>query len=104
MRNFLVSAIVDIILIFAFYYIFRAIINESTRHKIYEKYISSFAKFVIYLFVITILIIGITSLIFYKTRYVNYLNVISSALVSVFVGFVISLIPTKGAGDKRKHK
>ncbi|AEB74820.1 probable membrane protein [Clostridium botulinum BKT015925] len=56
------------------------------------------------MFVITILITGITALIFYKTRYVNYLNVISSALVSIFVGFVISLVPTKGAGDKKKHK
>ncbi|ABK60885.1 MULTISPECIES: hypothetical protein [Clostridium] len=104
MRNFLISAVVDIILIFAFYYLFRAMIPKPTRNKLYEKYISSFAKFVIYLFVVTLIIIGVSTLILYRTRYVNYLNVISSALVSIFVGFVISLVPTTGAGDKKEEK
>lgn len=104
MRNFLISAVVDIILIFAFYYLFRAMIPKETRNKLYEKYISSFAKFVIYLFVVTLIIIGVSTLIIYRTRYVSYLNVISSALVSIFVGFVISLVPTTGAGDKKEEK
>lgn len=101
MRTFLISAAIDLVIILASYYFFKTILSGPIRHKIYEKYLSSFAKFVIYLFVITTLITGISALILYKTRFVIYLNIIAPALVSILVGFVISLVPTKGIGDKK---
>lgn len=99
MKNFLISASVDFVLILISYGVFRKVISGPTRHKLYEKFLSSFAKFVIYIFVITTAITGLTALILYKTRYVVYLNVISSALVSLFIGFIISIVPTRGKGD-----
>ncbi|MFU0824401.1 hypothetical protein [Clostridium sp.] len=104
MRNFLITAVADIILIIVSYYLFRAVISGPTRHRIYEKYLSSFAKFVIYIFIASALITGISALILYKTRYVVYLNVIAPALVSILVGFIISLVPTRGAGDNKEKK
>ncbi|KYH28653.1 MULTISPECIES: hypothetical protein [Clostridium] len=104
MRNFLITAVLDIILILISYYLFRAVISGPTRHKIYEKYLSSFAKFVIYIFIASALITGISALILYKTRYVVYLNVIAPSLVSILVGFIISLVPTRGAGDNKEKK
>ncbi|MGY0373630.1 hypothetical protein [Clostridium sp. JNZ J1-5] len=102
MYTFLVSALIDVVLIFVSYYIFRSVISGPTRHRIYEKYLSSFAKFVIYAFIITLLITGLSALILYKTRYIVYLNVIAPSLVSIFVGFIISLVPTRGTGDKKE--
>lgn len=102
MKNFLISALLDIVLIFVSYGIFKAIISGPKRHKLYEKFLSSFAKFVIYLFIITAAITGITALILYKTRYVTYLNVVASALVSIFVGFIMSTVPIKGEGDQKE--
>lgn len=104
MRNFLITAVLDIILILISYYLFRVVISGPTRHKIYEKYLSSFAKFVIYIFIASALITGISALILYKTRYVVYLNVIAPSLVSILVGFIISLVPTRGAGDNKEKK
>lgn len=101
MRTFLISAVLDIIVIFVSYYLFKSIISGPTRHRIYEKYLSSFAKFVIYIFIASALITGLSALILYKTRYIVYLNVIAPVLVSVLIGFVISLVPTRGAGDKK---
>ncbi|WP_035292733.1 hypothetical protein [Clostridium sp. KNHs214] len=104
MKNFLISALSDIVLILISYGIFRAIISGPTRHKLYEKFLSSFAKFVIYLFIATAVITGITALILYRTRYIVYLNIVASALVSILVGFVMSTVPTRGIGDKKKRK
>lgn len=102
MRTFLISVGIDIIVIFLSYFIFKAVISGPTRHRIYEKYLSSFAKFVIYVFLITVLITGTTAYILYRTRLVTYLDLIAPALVSILVGFIISLVPTRGAGDKEK--
>ncbi|WP_234117081.1 hypothetical protein [Clostridium hydrogenum] len=104
MANFLISAVVDIVLIFAAYFIFRSVISGPTRHKIYEKFISSFARFVIYVFVVSALITGLSAFILYKTRYVVYLNIIAPALVSIFIGFIVSTVPTRGIGDKGANK
>ncbi len=52
MRNFLISSIVNLILILISYFLFRSIISGPTRHKIYEKIFSSFAKFIIYTFIL----------------------------------------------------
>lgn len=102
MKTFLTSIVIDIVLIFLSYFIFRAVISGPTRHRIYEKYLSSFAKFVIYVFLITVVITGVSAFILYRTRLVTYLDIIAPALVSILVGFIISLVPTRGAGDKEK--
>lgn len=102
MKNFFISAAIDIALILVSYYIFRNIISGPTRHGLYEKFMSSFAKFVIYIFAASLLITGLTALVLYKTRFIIYLNIIAPALVSLFIGFVVSIVPTKGYGDKQK--
>ncbi|MCH3965607.1 MAG: hypothetical protein LKE46_15370 [Clostridium sp.] len=99
MRNFLISASVDIILIFISYFLFKNILSGPTRHKIYEKLFSSFAKFVIYIFIITIGINAIIAILLYRTSYIAYINIIAPAVVSILVGFLVSTVPTKGAGD-----
>lgn len=104
MRNFIIAAIVDIGIILISYFIFRAIISGPTRHKIYEKFLSSFAKFVILIFLASLAITGVAAFIMYRTRYVQYINVVAPALVSILVGFVVSTVPTRGAGDKEKEK
>lgn len=103
MKNFLISAIADIVLILTSYFLFRNIISGPTRHKIYEKLFSSLSRFVIYVFVATLIITGVTSLILYKTRFVVYLNIVAPALVSVLVGFLISTVPTKGVEESNSH-
>lgn len=102
MKIFLISSAVDIILILVSYYLFKSVLSGPTRHKIYERFLSSFAKFVIYIFIGSVIITGITALIFYKTRFVAQLNIIAPALVSIFIGFIISTVPTRGIGDKNK--
>nr|WP_207755347.1 hypothetical protein [Clostridium pascui] len=89
-------------MIFISYFLFKKLISGPTRHKIYEKIFSSFAKFVILIFIITVAITGISALVLYKTRFIAYINVIAPALVSILVGFVMSLVPTRGIGDKEK--
>lgn len=104
MKNFIISAVFNIVLIGISYYFFRAIISGPTRHRLYEKFLSSFAKFVILIFIISLGITVITALVLYKTRFIPYLNVAAPALVSIFVGFVMSTVPTRGTGDNEKHK
>ena len=104
MRNFLVSAIVDIVIIFASYFLFTRVISGPTRHRLYEKFMSSFAKFVIIIFVASALVTSLTALVLYKTRYIVYINTVAPALVSVIVGFVMSTVPTRGIGDKEVDK
>ena len=102
MKNFLITAALDIVLILASYFTFRAIISGPTRHRLYEKFMSSFAKFIIYIFIATVAITSITALVLYKTRYISYLNIIAPALVSILVGFIVSTVPTRGVGDKKE--
>lgn len=102
MKNFLVSAIVDIVIIFASYFSFRSVISGPTRHRLYEKFMSSFAKYVIIIFVASALVTSLTALVLYKTRYIVYINVLAPALVSILVGFVMSTVPTRGTGDKEQ--
>jgi fatty acid desaturase len=101
MKNFLISAVVDIILIFVSYFLFRSIISGPTRHRLYEKFFGSFAKFVIYLFIVSAAITAITALILYKTWYISYINIVAPSLVSILVGFLMSTVPTRGAGDDK---
>jgi len=102
MKNFLVSAIVDIIIIFASYFLFRSVISGPTRHRLYERFMSSFAKFVIIIFVASTVITSLIALVLYKTQYIVYINTIAPAIVSILVGFVMSTVPTRGVGDKEK--
>jgi uncharacterized membrane protein len=104
MRNFLINAGVDTILILVSYFIFRSIISGPTRHRLYEKFLSSFAKFVILIFLASLAITVITALVLYRTRYVQYINIVAPALVSILVGFVVSTVPTRGIGDKEEEK
>lgn len=104
MKNFLISAAADVILITFSYYIFRSILSGPTRHKIYEKFISSFAKFVIYIFIASVVITGFTALILYRTRYIVYINIAAPAILSILVGFIMSTVPTRGAGDSDSKK
>ncbi|MBU5592114.1 hypothetical protein KQI89_10115 [Clostridium sp. MSJ-4] len=102
MMNFLISSAVNLIIILISFFIFKSIISGPTRHRLYEKFMSSFAKFIIYVFVASIVITGLTALVLYKTRYIAYVNIAAPALVSIIVGFVASTVPTRGAGDKEK--
>lgn len=104
MKNFLISGAVDIVLILASYYFFHAIISGPARHRLYEKFFGSLSKFIIYLFIATVVITGGISFILYRTHYIAYLNVIAPILVSILVGFIMSTVPTRGAGDRRKQK
>lgn len=104
MKNFIISASIDIILIFISYYLFKNILSGPLRHKIYEKFFSSLAKFVIYVFAATVIITGTAAFIVYRTRFIEYINIIAPALVSILVGFVMSCVPTRGTGDKSKQK
>lgn len=62
---------------------------------------SSFAKFVILLFIISLIITSIITFILYKTSYLMYINIITPAILSLFVGFIVSTVPTKGFNDKK---
>ncbi|AYD41295.1 hypothetical protein D4Z93_12570 [Clostridium fermenticellae] len=101
MKNFLMSAGIDIVFIFVSYFLFREIIRGPIRHKMYEKLFSSFAKFIITIFLLSIIITSAAAYILYKTRYLTYINIIASALVSILVGFLISLVPTRGVDDEK---
>lgn len=101
MKNFLLSALVDIVLIFISYFLFRKVISGPTRHRLYEKFFGSFAKFVIYVFIVTIIITGLTAFVLYRTWFIAYINIIAPALVSILVGFLMSTVPTRGAGDTK---
>lgn len=104
MINFLISAGVNLVIILITFFIFKAIISGPTRHRIYEKLMDSFAKFVIYTFIASIVITSLTALVLYKTRYIAYVNIAAPALVSILVGFIASTVPTRGVGDEKKEK
>jgi hypothetical protein len=104
MRNFLISAVVNLVLILISFFIFKNVISGPTRHRLYEKFMSSFAKFVIYIFIAAAVITGGIALALYKTNYVSYINVIAPALVSILVGFIASTVPVKGTGDEKRKE
>lgn len=103
MKNFLISSGVNLVIILISFFIFKGIISGPTRHRIYEKLMSSFAKYVLYIFVATVVITVLTALVLYKTRYIAYVNIAAPALVSILVGFIASTVPTRGLGDKEKE-
>jgi hypothetical protein len=104
MRNFLISAGIDFVLIIISFFVFKNIISGPTRHRLYEKFMSSFAKYVIYIFIAAVVITGGIALVLYKTNYVSYINVIAPAIVSILVGFIASTVPVRGAGDEKQKQ
>ncbi len=104
MKNFIISAFADLILILAAYFIFRSVISGPTRHRLYEKFFSSMSRFIIVLFIVSISVTGIIALILYKTRYISYINIISPGVLSILVGFLMSTVPTRGAGDEKSRQ
>ncbi|MCX7885270.1 MAG: hypothetical protein N2448_09630 [Caloramator sp.] len=96
MKAFPIVVIVDILIIIISFGIFSALISGEKRHRIWEKYISSFSKFVIYIFIVTISVNVITALIVYALRYEKYLNIIAPAIQSIIIGFVASCVPRRG--------
>jgi hypothetical protein len=99
MYTFLKIALLDVVIIILSFVLFSAVISGQRRHMIWEKYISSFAKFVIYIFIATV---AINVVIVYAVRYEKYLNVIAPTVQSVLVGFIASCVPRRGAGDRNE--
>lgn len=96
MKVFWKVALADVIIIFISFILFSALIPGDKRHKIWEKYISSFSKFVIYIFAVTIAVNVITALIVYALRYQRYLNIIAPSVQSIVIGFIASCVPRRG--------
>ncbi|OPJ55506.1 hypothetical protein CLORY_44090 [Clostridium oryzae] len=103
MRDFVISSIMILLLIFLFFYIFKLILPGPFRHKIYEKIMSSFAKFVIYVFFISVFLNCLLAFIIYRFRYVAYINIIIPSILSIVVGFIASTVPVKGTESKNKN-
>ena len=93
----------DIGIIIVTFLIFSAIIPGYKRHRIWEKHISSFAKFVIYIFIASLAINVLTATIVYSLDYERYLNFIAPSVQSVLIGFVAACVPRRGVGDKKEE-
>jgi hypothetical protein len=104
MVTFLKTALADAGIIIITFLLFTAVIPGDIRHKIWEKYISSFAKFVVYIFIATVVINLVTALIVYKIRYERYMNIIAPSVQSVLIGFVASCVPRRGFEDKKREE
>jgi hypothetical protein len=104
MNTFLKVAAADIGIIVVSFAIFTVLIPGRARHTIWEKYISAFSKFVIYIFAATIAINIITALIVYALQYEQYLNIIAPSVQSVLIGFVAACVPRRGVGDKKEER
>lgn len=101
MKDFIISIFFNLVLILISFTLFKLIIKGSLRHKIYEKILSSFSKFVIYIFLISIIVTGLAAYYFYKSRYIEYLNIAAPAILSILVGFISSTVPGTGVDDKK---
>lgn len=104
MYTFIKVALADIGIIIITFAIFTAIIPGNKRHVIWEKYISAFSKFVIYIFILTALVNILTAVIVYYLRYERYMNIIAPSVQSILIGFVAACVPRRGVGDKKEEK
>lgn len=102
MKNFLISATVNIVVITVAYFLFKSLIRGPLRHRLYEIIFSSMSRYVIYIFIATAAITGVTAYILYRTRYLPYINVISPIILSFLIGFLMSTVPTRGTGDEKR--
>jgi hypothetical protein len=99
MSTFFRVALLDLGIIVITFIIFSAAIPGAKRHVIWEKYISSFAKFVIYIFIATLVINVLTAYIAYTLGYERYLNIIAPTVQSFLIGLVAACVPRRGVGD-----
>jgi hypothetical protein len=104
MSTLLKYLLVDVAIIIVSFGLFTALIPGRARHNIWEKYISAFSKFIIYIFIATIAINVITVLIVYALRSEHYLNIIAPAVQSVLVGFVAACVPRRGVEDNNQER
>lgn len=104
MYTFFKVALVDIGIIILTFGLFSAIIPGRTRHTIWEKYISAFSKFVVYIFILTVVINILTAVIVYALQYERYLNIIAPSVQSILIGFVASCVPRRGVGDRKEER
>jgi hypothetical protein len=44
------------------------------------------------------------AIILYRTLYIAYINIITPAVISILVGFLMSTVPTKGSGDSKGNE
>jgi magnesium-transporting ATPase (P-type) len=101
LKIFFIGLAADIAIVIISFLIFSALIPGSKRHVIWEKYISSFAKFVIYVFIATAAINALTAYIVYALRYEKYLNIIAPFIQSILIGFIAACVPRRGINEKR---
>lgn len=103
MNTFLKVALADIGIIIVTFAFFTAIIPGDKRHRIWEKYINAFSRFVIYIFILTIAINILTAVVVYRLRYERYLNIIAPSVQSILIGFIAACVPRRGVGDKKEE-
>lgn len=103
MNTFIKVAFADIGIIIVTFVFFTAIIPGNKRHSIWEKYISAFSKFVIYVFILTIAINILTAVVVYRLRYERYLNIIAPSVQSILIGFIAACVPRRGVGDNKEE-
>lgn len=102
LKVFFIVAVADVIIILISFMIFSALISGEKRHRIWEKYISSFSRFVIYIFAVTIFVNVVTAIIVYSLRYQRYLNIIAPSVQSIVIGFIASCVPRRGVEHKNR--
>jgi len=103
-RTFFIMLAVDVVIVLVTFFLFSRLISGEKRHRIWEKYISSFSRFVIYLFLVTVIINSITALIVYSLRYQKYLNYIAPAVQSILIGFIASCVPRRGVEENKSKQ
>jgi len=84
------------------YLIFRYTLSGEWRHRIWEKYVDSFAMFVIILFVVTAIVNIGTFYILFRMDLKHYVNIVAPVLSSVIIGFTIASVPQRGVGDRKR--
>ncbi|WDC85455.1 hypothetical protein PL321_09100 [Caloramator sp. mosi_1] len=101
MQRLLLIALANIGIVIVTFFIFSFIFSGEWRHKIWEKYISSFAKFVVYIFIVSLIINIITAWAVYALQLDRYINVIVPMVQSIIIGFVAACVPRRGVEYKR---
>lgn len=104
MWKFWQIALLDLGVIALSYLIFRYTLSGEWRHHIWEKYVDSFAMFVIILFVVTAVVNVATFYILFSMGLKRYVNIVAPAIASVIVGFTIASVPQRGVGDRTVKK
>lgn len=103
MQKLLIIALANIGIVIVSFFIFSFILSGAWRHKIWENYISSFAKFVVYIFLISLIINVLTAWAVYSFRLERYVNVILPMVQSILIGFVAACVPRRGVSHKSQE-